>query len=142
VFLGRILDHAGERLPRVIAAYAAWEKKDPDNYLPVFLHAKALAAASGPPSPQIEAELLRSIHLNGSFWESHLELGVLLAQRADWQAAAGQLSRSIELNPRSIRAHYQLARVYQRQGNLELARKERAEYERLNEAANPLGERP
>jgi tetratricopeptide (TPR) repeat protein len=142
VFLGRILDHAGERLPRVIRAFAAWEKKDPDNYLPVFLHAKALAAASGPPSPQIEAELLRSIHLNDSFWESHLELGVLLAQRADWQAAAGQLSRSIELNPRSIRAHYQLARVYQRQGNLELARKERAEYERLNEAANPLGERP
>jgi tetratricopeptide (TPR) repeat protein len=142
VFLGRILDHAGERLPRVIAAFAAWEKRDPDNYLPVFLHAKALAASSGPPSPEIEAELLRSIHLNDSFWESHLELGVLLAQRADWQAAARQLSRSIELNPRSIRAHYQLARVYQRQGNPQLARKERAEYERLNEAANGLGERP
>ena len=140
VFLGRILDHAGARLPRVILAFAAWEKRDPDNYLPVFLHAKALAAASGPPSPEIEAELLRSIHLNDSFWESQLELGVLLAQRADWPAAARRLSRSIELNPRSTRAHYQLALVYQRQGNLELARKERAEYERLNEAANRLGE--
>lgn len=141
VFLGRILDHAGERLPQVIAAYAAWEKKAPDNYLPVFLHAKALAASSGPPSPEIEPELLRSIHLNGSFWESHLELGVLLAQRANWQAAARELSRSIELNPRSARAHYQLARVYQRLGKLELAREERAEYARLNEAANGPGER-
>ena len=141
VFLGRILDHAGERLPRVIAAYAAWEKRDPENYLPVFLHAKALAASSGPLSPEIETELLRSIHLNDSFWESHLELGVFLARRAGWQAAARQLSRSIELYPNSIRAHYQLALVYQRLGNLELARKERAEYARLNEAANSTGER-
>ncbi|HEY2016976.1 MAG TPA: tetratricopeptide repeat protein [Bryobacteraceae bacterium] len=140
VFLGRILDHAGERLPLVIQAYAAWEKREPGNYLPVFLHAKALAALSGPPSPEIEAELLRSMQLNGSFWESHLELGVLLARRADWRAAAQRLSRSIELNPKSIRAHYQLALVYQRLGNRELARKERAEYERLNEAANASGE--
>ena len=107
----------------------------------MFLHAKALAAASGPPSPEIEAELLRSIHLNDSFWESHLELGVFLAEREDWQAAARHLSRSIELYPGSTRAHYQLARVYQRLGSLELARKERAEYERLNEAANSVGDR-
>jgi tetratricopeptide (TPR) repeat protein len=140
VFLGRILDHAGERLPRAIAAYAKWEKRDPANYLPVFLHAKALAASSGPPSPEIEAELLRSIRLNDSFWESHLELGVFLARRGDWQTAAGRLSRSIELNPSSIRAHYQLALVYQRLGNAALARKERAEYERLNEAADGVAE--
>ena len=134
VFLGRILEHAGSRLPEVIASYAAWEKKAPKNYLPVFLHAKALAASSNPDAPAIETRLRRSIELNGAFWESHLELGALLASQSKWPEAARELARSIELNPGQTRAHYELARVYLRMGKPDLARAERAEYERLKTA--------
>ena len=139
VFLGRILEHAGGRLPEIIASYAAWEKKAPENYLPVFLHAKALAASSNPDAPEIETELRRSIELNGAFWESHLELGALLSSQSKWPEAARELSRSIELNPGQSRAHYELARVYLRMGKPDSARAERAEYERLKNAENGTG---
>jgi tetratricopeptide (TPR) repeat protein len=139
VFLGRILEHAGGRLPEVIASYAAWEKKAPENYLPVFLHAKALAASSNPDAPRIAIELRRSIELNGAFWESHLELGALLSSESKWPEAARELSRSIELSPGQSRAHYELARVYLRMGKPDLARAERAEYERLKSAETDTG---
>ena len=139
VFLGRILEHAGGRLPEVIASYAAWEKRAPENYLPVFLHAKALAASSNPDDHVIETELRRSIELNGAFWESHLELGELLSSQSKWPEAARELSRSIELNPGQTRAHYELARVYLRMGKPDLARAERAEYERLKTAETDTG---
>jgi tetratricopeptide (TPR) repeat protein len=139
VFLGRILEHAGGRLPEVIASYAAWEKRAPDNYLPVFFHAKALAAASNPDAREVEAMLRRSIELNGAFWESHLELGALLAGQGNWPEAARELSRSIELDPDQPRPHYELARVYLRLGKPDLARAERAESERVRGAENATG---
>jgi tetratricopeptide (TPR) repeat protein len=139
VFLGRILEHAGARLPEIIASYAAWEKKAPENYLPVFLHAKALAASSNPDALEIETKLRRSIGLNGAFPESRLELGALLSSQGKWPEAARELSRSIELNPAQSRAHYELARVYLRMGKPDLARAERAEYERLKSAETGAG---
>lgn len=139
LFLGRILEHAGGRLPEVIASYAAWEKKAPRNYLPVFLHAKALAASSNPDAPGIETELRRSIELNGAFWESHFELGALLSSQSKWPEAERELSRSIALNPGQTRPHYELARVYLRMGKPDLARAERAEYERLKTAETGTG---
>ncbi len=133
VFLARILDHAGDRLPRIVAAYAAWEKVEPRNALPPCLHAKALGAA-GEDSAKVEAELRRSIRLNDRFWQSHFELGALLAQQRNWQEAATELARSIKLNPKHAPAHFQLARVYDRLGKPELAQAERAEHQRLTAA--------
>jgi predicted Zn-dependent protease len=144
VFLARILAQAGDRLPQVVAAFAAWEKAEPGNYLAVCLHAKALDAAAGDPA-EIEAKLRRSIQLNAGYWESHFELGVLLGKNRDWKQAAAELSRSIELNPKVAVAHFQLARAYDKLGDPERARAERAEHQRLTAAetgADVLKERP
>src|ERR1039458_9809222 len=133
VFLARILAQAGDRLPQVVEAFAAWEKAEPGNYLAVCLHAKALDAAVGDPA-EIEAKLRRSIQLNDAYWESHFELGVLLAKNREWKQAAAELSRSIELNPDVAAAHFQLARAYDKLGDPERARAERAEHQRLTAA--------
>ncbi|MGO9232367.1 MAG: tetratricopeptide repeat protein [Bryobacteraceae bacterium] len=133
VFLSRLLDQAGDRLGEITAAYAAWEKAAPRNCLPVCLHAKALSAAGGD-AAVIEAELRRSIQLNDAYWESHFELGVLLAKDRRWEDAAAELKRGIELNPKHAAAHFQLARVYEKLGKPELAQAERAEHERLTAA--------
>jgi len=141
VFLARILGQAGDRLPQVVAAFAAWEKAEPANYLAVCLHAKTLSAAAGD-ATEIEAKLRRSIQLNDGYWESHFELGVLLGKNREWKQAAAELSRSIELNPTVAAAHFQLARAYEKLGDPERARAERAEHERLTAAEtgaeNPL----
>ena len=133
VFLARMLDQAGDRLPRIVAAYAAWEKAEPRNYLPACLYAKALGAAGSDPA-KIEAELRRSIQLNDHYWESHYQLGLLLIGRREWQAAAAELARSVELNPKNTPAHFQLARAYDRLGKPDLAQAERAEHQRLTAA--------
>jgi tetratricopeptide (TPR) repeat protein len=133
VFLARMLDQAGDRLPRIVAAYASWEKAEPRNYLPACLYAKALAAAGSDPA-KIEAELRRAIQLNDRYWESHYELGLVLAGRREWQAAAEELARSVELNPKNAPAHFQLARAYDKLGKADLAQAERAEHQRLTAA--------
>ena len=140
VFLGRMLDQAEDRLPQVVAAYAAWAKAEPGNYLAACLHAKALSAATGDPAP-IEAELRRSIGLNDGYWESHFELGVLMVRQQQWQTAAAELARSIELNPKNAPAHFQLARAYDKLGQPERAQAERAEHERLTAAETGAGQR-
>lgn len=138
VFLARILPQAGDRLPQVVAAVAAWEKAEPGNYLAACLHAKALGAASGD-ATEIEAGLRRSIQLNDGYWESHFELGVLLVKNRQWKQAAAELSRSIELNPKVAAAHFQLARAYDKLGDAERARAERGEHERLTAAETGAG---
>jgi tetratricopeptide (TPR) repeat protein len=130
VFLGRMLDQAGDRLPEITAAYSAWEKANADNYLPPLLFAKALNAAGGAPEA-VEPELRKSIRLNADSWEAHLELGALLVQEKKWQDAAAELKRSIELNANEPRAHFQLARAYERLGEKEKSLAERAIHERL-----------
>lgn len=141
VFLARILAQAGGRLPQVVAAFAAWEKAEPGNYLAVCLHAKALSSASGD-TAEIEADLRRSIQLNSAYWEAHYELGLLLGKKLEWKEAAVELSRSIELYPNAAAAHFQLARVYDKLGDRARAQAERAEHQRLTAAetgaAQPL----
>ena len=137
-FMARILPQAGDRLPQVVAAFAAWEKAEPGNYLAVCLYAKALGAAAGD-AAEIEAELRRSIQLNGGYWESHFELGVLLAKNREWKQAAAELSRSIELNPGVAAAHFQLARAYDKLGDSARAQAERDEHQRLTAAETGAG---
>lgn len=138
VFLARIFGQAGDRLPAVVAAFAAWEKAEPNNYRAVCLHAKALGAAEGDEA-EIEAKLQRSIQLREDYWESHFELGVLLAKHRKWKDAAVELSRSIQLNPQVAAAHFHLARAYDKLGDAERARAERAEHQRLTASETGAG---
>ncbi len=43
MFLGRMLDQAEDKLPRVTEVYAAFASAKPNNYLAPFLYAKALS---------------------------------------------------------------------------------------------------
>lgn len=131
VFLSRMLDQAEDKLPQVTEAYAALVKSKPDDYLANFLYGKALSIESGD-RRQIEALLRKSIALNGSYWESHYELGTLLERGRDFAGAAGEFQRTIELSPNSPTPHYHLARVYERLDRKTEAAAEHAAHERLS----------
>jgi len=131
VFIGKILENAEDLMPDVLATYAAWEQSAPGNYLPWFLHAKALDASSGDPAKS-EAELRRSIQINPNFWESHLELGIVLMQRQQWQDAEAELSHAVALDSKKPVPHFQLARVYKHLGKQEESQAELAEFKRLS----------
>jgi Flp pilus assembly protein TadD len=131
VFIGRILENADDLMPRVLTRYAAWTAAEPGNYLAWFLHAKALDASSGDPDASL-SELHRSIALNPNFWEAHLELGIVLMQRRQWQDASAELSRAIALDKDKPAPHFQLARAYKQLGKLKEAQAELAEFKRLS----------
>lgn len=133
VFLGRMLDQAEDKLPRVTEVYAAFASARPDSYLAPFLYAKALSMGAGDPR-QVETLLRKSVALNDKFWESHYELGLLLERRRDFASAAGEFRRGIELNAGNSTLHYHLARVYERMGKKDEAAAEHAAHERLSAA--------
>ena len=130
LFLGRILDQAGSHLPEITKAYESWAAKNPQNAKAQLLLAKALLAANAR-DPKAEDLLRRSIALDGSDWESHYELGVLLSGKHEYQPAAAELTRSIELDPKQAMTHYHLARVYDRLGEPEKAKAEREIHQQL-----------
>lgn len=128
VFLGRMLDQAEGRLPKIVEVFANFSRTAPDHYLSNFLYGKALALEN---PPQAEALLRRSIALNDGFWESHFELGALLERRGKLDGAAQEVRRSIELNPENAPAHYRLARLYDRLGKSTEAQAERELHAKL-----------
>lgn len=136
-FLGRVLDQAEDRLPKITAVFAAFAKRAPDNYLSTFLYGKALALTD---DPNRAADLFRqSIARNDTYWESHFELGVLLARQDKLEDAAAELRRAIDLNPQEPVPHYHLARLYDRMGKTADAAAERALHARLTAAGQPMG---
>ncbi len=140
VFLGRILDHANERLPEVTARFAEFEARNPGSYLGYLLHAKALVAqlpAMGfPAEAQTAFDLVqKSLARKEDEAEAHYLAGVLLDRRREFQQAAAELERSIQLNAKDPAAHYRLALVYERLGRKAEAEQQRALHEKLSEAA-------
>jgi Flp pilus assembly protein TadD len=133
LFLGRMIDQAEAKMPDVSAALATYVSVKPDSYISNFLYAKALIAQNAEPD-QVEPLLRKSVALNGKYWESHFELGTVLEKKRDYPAAALELQKSIELNPKDPTAHYHLARVYDRLGKPELAAQQRALHAALSKS--------
>ena len=133
VFLGRMLDQAEDKLPKIAEVFAAFSKSAPGNYLSSFLYGKVVALED----PARAERLLReSIVRNGQFWESHFELGALLEQRGAVEEASQEIRRGIELNPQDPATHYRLARLYDRLGKTAEAQSERELHAKLS-AASP-----
>jgi len=136
LFIGRMLEQAGEHLPDITKAYEGWAVREPGNAKAQLLLAKALLTQDHR-SGRAQALLEKSIALDGKDWESHYQLGAALADKRDWQKAAAELNRSIELNPQQPLPHYHLARVYDRLGQPERAEAERKLHEELTRKQKP-----
>ena len=135
VFLGRMLDQAEDKLPKITQVFAKFQKAAPDNYLSSFLYGKALAVQN---PDQAESLLRASITKNGQFWESHFELSALLEQQGKLDQAAREIRRSVELNPNDAASHYRLARLYDRLGKTKEAQSERDLHAKLTAGARDI----
>lgn len=131
-FLGRILEHAGDRLPEATERFIEFEQRNPDNPLGYLLHAKAIMAQA-PGSESALALVEKSVSLQEADADAQLQMGALLYRKGDLAAAAAHLERSVQLNARDSAAHFQLARVYSALGRKDDAARERALHEKLAE---------
>jgi tetratricopeptide (TPR) repeat protein len=138
IFLGRILEHAGDRLPEAVERFASFRVRNPNNPLGYVLHAKAVIAQLPPGGYPPEAaaaldDLNKAVTLAGNSAEAHYLLGVLLDRKGDYAKAAVHLERSIALNAKDPAPHYRLARVYARLGRTQDAAEQRKIHEQLSE---------
>ncbi len=145
-FMGRILEHASNRLPEVAERAAEFEKRHPQSPIGYVLHAKTLLlqlppTGTPPEADRVQALLDKALALKEDQAEAHYLMGLLLERRQDYTAAARHLERSIALNEKDPAPHFRLARVYERLGRKEDAAAQRALHEKLNEesgAAAPV----
>jgi len=136
VFLGKMLDQAGARLPKITTDFERWAAANPDSGVAQLLLAKALLA-SDEHSPRAADLLQRAVNLEPDNWEAHYQYGAVLESKHDYQAAATQLSTATQLAPNEAMPHYHLARVYDRLGESEKAREQREIHSRLTNTHNP-----
>jgi tetratricopeptide (TPR) repeat protein len=122
-FLGRMLDQAGSHLDEIIADAEAWSNQNPEDGDAKVLLAKALLARN-PDDKRTEVLLQRGVQLQPDNWEAHYQLGILLESKHQYEAAAEQLTKAVELNGREPMPHYHLSRVYNRLGKTGLAEAE------------------
>jgi Flp pilus assembly protein TadD len=135
LFLGRMLEQAGSHLDAITRDYERWVKREPQNPKGQLMLARALLATNSTDS-RAEAALRKSIALDANDWESHYELGVLLAGKHEYAAAAEELNKSVALDPKQPMPHYHLARVYDRLGQPERAKAEREVHQKLTTSGN------
>ena len=129
-FLGRLLQHAADRIDQVTERMRVFHSEHSKNHFGPFLYGQALLAKlgtrrDGEAMARIEDLLRESIEREDEFWEAHYELGVLLEKRRDFAQAEEHLRRAADLNPSASKPHFRLARVYQRLGKTREARQER-----------------
>ena len=136
-FVAKILEHALDRIPKVIEHALYFEKQHPQSPLGYVLHAKALILQLPPTGFPPEAHqayglLEKAASIENKQAEVPYLLGTLLDRKQDYAAAAVMLERSIQLDPRGAAAHFRLARVYERLGRKEDAAAQRALHEKLS----------
>jgi Flp pilus assembly protein TadD len=132
-FLGQILDQAGPHLSEITEAYKAWLARKPRNATASLLLAKALVIGGN--DGEAEVLIRRSISIDNRRWDSHYELGLLEMKKHRYQQALAELIWSRNLAPGQPTPHYQLARVYDRLGQPEEAKAERAIHEKLSSSS-------
>lgn len=138
VLLGRMLEHAGNRLPEVTQRFVEFNDGNPKNALGHVLRAKALLARFGGAerAPEAEADqalglLRKSLALDANGTEARYLAGCVLEGKRQYKAAVEELEKSIALNPQGSAAHLRLAEVYEQLGRAEDAVRERALHQKL-----------
>jgi tetratricopeptide (TPR) repeat protein len=88
-----------------------------------------------------EAELKTAIKLNPQFGDAYLYLGILCSDIGDFPAAIAALQKAVELKPLPDDAHYRLAQLYRRMGDVEKANQEIAQFKQIAEQKDTQAER-
>jgi tetratricopeptide (TPR) repeat protein len=108
VFLSKMLDTLGDRLPQTRQRFEAWHRAETKSHLPPLVYARALPIGERKPL------LAESIRREGGFWESHFELAQVLEHENNLAGAAREYEATVKLDARQAQAHYRLARLYDR----------------------------
>jgi tetratricopeptide (TPR) repeat protein len=134
VFVGKILEHAGGRMPELVARFRSYQQRHPDSHLGYYLAAKAIVTQGGDAQQALDLAQ-QAIAKKDNDPDALFLAGTLLEVRGELAEAALALERSAALRS-DAPTHYRLARVYLKLGRKQDAARERALYEKLTEESS------
>lgn len=136
LFLSKAYDSSPSQADEVIQRFQRYAELEPNNALAQYYYAMSLwkgkrAEGSGLDLQKVESLLQKSIALNGSISDAHMQLGNLYAGQHQFERSVPEYVRALELNPNLPDAHYRLGTDYVHMGQKDRAQTEFAIYQKL-----------
>ena len=136
LFLSKAYDSSPQQAEDVIQRFRRYAELQPGNALAQYYYAMSLWKGKrtedvSPDLQAVESLLKRSIALDGSLPEAHLQLGILYADQHAYDKSFPEYERALELNPNLPDAHYRLGQYYVHVGQKGRAQQEFDVYQKL-----------
>jgi tetratricopeptide (TPR) repeat protein len=136
LFLSKAYNSSPLQADGVIERFRRYAELQPKNALAQYYYAISLwkgkrAEDSSLDLKTVQALLMKSIALDNSIPEAHVQLGNLYADQHKYEQSIPEYVRALELNPNLADAHYRLGTDYVHVGQKDSAQKEFAVYQKL-----------
>ena len=136
LFLSRAYESSPSQANEVIQRFQRYAELQPDNALAQYYYAMSLwkgkqADGAGFDVKTVEALLKKSIALDGSIADAHLQLGNLYSGEHLYAESIPEYVTALSLNPNLPDAHYRLGTDYVHLGQKDRAQAEFAIYQKL-----------
>jgi tetratricopeptide (TPR) repeat protein len=138
LFLSKAYDSSPGQAAEVIERFRRFAELQPHNPRALYYYAMGLWKGKRAQDPnldlrQIESLLTKSIALDSTIPEAHLQLGNLYADQTRFSEAITEYLKARELGPDLSDVRYRLGQAYVRAGEKEKAQAEFEVYQRLRE---------
>jgi tetratricopeptide (TPR) repeat protein len=136
LFLSKSYLSSPNQADEVIQRFRRYAELKPDNALAQYYYAVSLwkgrrLEQTSVDFQTVESLLQKSIALDGTLADAHLQLGILYADQHELAKSLPEYQRALELNPNSPDAHYRIGQYYVRAGQKDRAQQEFAVYQQL-----------
>jgi len=136
VFLSKAYDSSPKQAEDVILSFRRYAEIRPNDARAQYYYAMSLwkgkrAGDANVDLQTVQGLLQKSIALDDTLPEAHVQLGDLYASQHQYDKSIPEYVRALQLNPNLSDAHYRLGTDYVHVGQKEKAQKEFAVYQRL-----------
>jgi len=136
VFLSKAYNSSPLQAGEVVEAFRRYAELQPNGALAQYYYAISLwkgkrAEDTALDQRTVETLLLKSVSLDDSLADAHVQLGNLYADQHNYDKSIPQYVRALELDPNLADAHYRLGTDYVHVGQKDNAQKEFAVYQKL-----------
>ncbi len=136
LFLSKVLNSSPAQAAAVTERFRRYAQEQPNNARAQYYYAISLWKAQRTAGPTadlgaVESLLKKSIVLDDSLADAHLQLGDLYADQHRYEDSITQYEHALALDPNLSDAHYRLGMDYVHVGKKDLAQKELAVYQKL-----------
>jgi tetratricopeptide (TPR) repeat protein len=136
LFLSKAYLSSPNQADEVIQRFRRYSELEPRNALAQYYYAVSLwkgkrSEANSINYALVESLLQKSIALDGTLAEAHLQLGILYADQHQYAKSLPEYTRALELTPNLPDAHYRLGQYYVHAGQKDRAQQEFHTFQQL-----------